>query len=107
MRKLTEEEMNKALEEHPLDPFVQDGVYSLVHMADILGVSLPTLQKYLRHGMPAVERGGMGHQWRIRLSEASAWLAFFRETKRQKHERDATVSSAIASAKAFAARKQA
>ncbi|OHV26228.1 hypothetical protein EOS93_10135 [Rhizobium sp. RMa-01] len=100
MRKLTEAEMADVMREHPLPADVADVVLSQVDMADHLGVSLPTMRGYLRRGMPFVSRGGCGTQWQVRLSEASAWLAFFKKLERQKHTRAAAVASAKAALRA-------
>lgn len=100
MRTLTEAEMANAMQAHPLPPGAAEGVFSLVEMADLLSVSLPTMQKYLRKGMPSVQRGGQGCQWQIRLSAAWAWLGFFKELKQQKNERSERIASVIASQRA-------
>ncbi|QND22557.1 terminase small subunit [Rhizobium leguminosarum bv. viciae] len=97
--------MADAMNGHPLPADIGDGLFSLVDLADHLKVSLPTMQGYLRKGMPFVQRGRSGSQWQIRMSEAWAWLGYFRQLKRQKHEHAAAVASSIASVKAMAARR--
>ncbi|MBB2767294.1 UNVERIFIED_ORG: phage terminase Nu1 subunit (DNA packaging protein) [Rhizobium esperanzae] len=102
MRKLTEAEMADAMRENPLPADVADVVLSQVDMADRLSVSLPTMRGYLRRGMPFVSRGGCGTQWKVRLSEASAWLAFFKKLERQKHahaEKLASIKAAVRAAR--------
>ncbi|MBB2697684.1 UNVERIFIED_ORG: hypothetical protein GGI66_002344 [Rhizobium esperanzae] len=100
MRPLSEAEMTSAMEAHSLPADVADGVFTLVDTAELLGVSLPTMRGYLRRGMPFVGRGGCGSQWQIRLSEAWAWLGFFRQLKQQKHDRGVAHAAAAAKLKA-------
>lgn len=42
-------------------------------LADIFGVSLPTIEAWVRSGCPYVEKGGMGKSWKFDTAAVSAW----------------------------------
>lgn len=42
-------------------------------IADIFGVSLPTVEAWVRSGCPYVEKGGMGKSWKFDTSAVAAW----------------------------------
>ncbi|TBZ78304.1 hypothetical protein E0H53_33915 [Rhizobium leguminosarum bv. viciae] len=73
MKELTEAEIDQLIEHHPLPNDRDDAILGLGDTALALGVSLPTMQRYLKIGLPAIKRGGMGRLWRIRLAAAWAW----------------------------------
>ena len=43
-------------------------------LADILGVSLPTVDSYLKRGMPFVARGCKGQEWAFNTRDVIDWL---------------------------------
>lgn len=73
MKELTEAEIDQLIEHYPLPDDRDDGILGLADTALALGVSLPTMQRYLKIGLPAIRRGGIGRLWRIRLAAAWAW----------------------------------
>ncbi|MEM5542925.1 terminase small subunit [Sulfitobacter sp. AS92] len=42
-------------------------------MADHLGISMPTLDDWIRRGCPVVERGGRGKAWSFNSAEVREW----------------------------------
>lgn len=53
---------------------VQRGeVLNRTEMARHLGISMPTLDEWVRRGCPVVERGGRGRQWKFNTAEVRAW----------------------------------
>ncbi|MGR9158569.1 hypothetical protein [Rhizobium leguminosarum] len=73
MNELSEAEIEHLIERFPLPDDRDDAILGLGDTALALGVSLPTMQRYLKIGLPAIKRGGMGRLWRIRLAVAWAW----------------------------------
>lgn len=73
MKEPTEAEIDQMIERYPLPSERDDAILGLGDTALALGVSLPTMQRYLKIGLPAIERGGRGRLWRIRLAAAWAW----------------------------------
>ncbi|ANM17196.1 helix-turn-helix domain-containing protein [Rhizobium sp. N541] len=73
MKALTEAEIERLIKRYPLPVDRDDAILGLGDTALALGVSLPTMQRYLKIGLPAIERGGRGRLWRIRLAAAWAW----------------------------------
>ncbi|MBX4951388.1 hypothetical protein HJA95_17860 [Rhizobium binae] len=73
MKELTETEINQLILRFPLPDDRDDAILGLGDTALALGVSLPTMQRYLKIGLPAMKRGGLGRLWRIRLAAAWAW----------------------------------
>src|SRR3954470_22098572 len=43
-------------------------------LADFLGVSLPTIDGYVRRGCPFIERGSKGREWRFHSKAVVDWL---------------------------------
>lgn len=43
-------------------------------LADIFGVALPTVDGWVRQGVPIVQRGGRGRQWEFDTADVAAWL---------------------------------
>lgn len=43
-------------------------------LADIFGVALPTVDIWVRNGMPFVTRGGRGKQWEFDTAAVAQWL---------------------------------
>ncbi|MGO7400369.1 hypothetical protein ACCS88_21305 [Rhizobium ruizarguesonis] len=73
MKELTEAEIDQLIDRFPLPNDRDDAILGLGDTALALGVSLPTMQRYLKIGLPAIRRGGIGRLWRIRLAAAWAW----------------------------------
>lgn len=44
-------------------------------LAEHLGVSLPTVDRYVKDGMPVVTRGGRGIEWSFDLADVIRWYA--------------------------------
>lgn len=42
-------------------------------LADIFGVSLPTIEAWVRGGCPFVEKGGMGKSWKFDTAAVATW----------------------------------
>jgi len=42
-------------------------------VSEFLGVTLPTVDRWTREGMPFVQRGGRGSQWLFDLNEVARW----------------------------------
>lgn len=43
-------------------------------LADVFGVSLPTIDAWVRKGCPFVEKGGRGQEWQFNTAHVSKWL---------------------------------
>lgn len=43
-------------------------------LADVFGVSLPTIDAWVRKGCPFVEKGGRGQEWKFNTAQVSTWL---------------------------------
>ena len=43
-------------------------------LADVFGVSLPTIDAWVRKGCPFVEKGGRGQEWQFNTAQVSKWL---------------------------------
>lgn len=43
-------------------------------LADVFGVALPTVDGWVRQGVPYVQRGGRGKEWRFDTADVSQWL---------------------------------
>ena len=43
-------------------------------VADIFGVSLPTVDSWIRSGCPFLRKGGRGQEWQFNTSHVSKWL---------------------------------
>lgn len=46
---------------------------SKLTVAEAFGVSLPTVEKYLRNGMPVAQIGGRGVKWQFDLTQVIRW----------------------------------
>lgn len=55
-------------------------VVSRPRLASIFGVSLPTIDAFVRAGMPAAQRGGPGRHWAFNTASCTTWL--------RQHERE-------------------
>lgn len=44
-----------------------------VELATLCGVSLPTIDTWVRQGCPVVERGSKGRPWQFHFSEVFNW----------------------------------
>ncbi|OTG64353.1 hypothetical protein B9T25_13005 [Acinetobacter sp. ANC 4470] len=43
-------------------------------LADIFGVSLPTIDSWVRNGCPYIQKGGRGQEWKFNTAAVSSWL---------------------------------
>lgn len=43
-------------------------------LADIFGVSLPTIDNWVRQGCPYISKGGRGQEWQFNTAQVSKWL---------------------------------
>ncbi|AWM87364.1 terminase small subunit [Microvirga sp. 17 mud 1-3] len=43
-------------------------------LAEVFGVALPTVDGWVRNGVPVVTRGGRGRQWAFDTADVAAWL---------------------------------
>ncbi len=43
-------------------------------LADIFGVSLPTIDNWVRSGCPYIQKGGRGQEWKFNTATVSNWL---------------------------------
>lgn len=43
-------------------------------LADIFGVALPTVDIWIRNGLPCITRGGRGKQWEFDTAAVAQWL---------------------------------
>ena len=43
-------------------------------LADIFGVSLPTIDNWVRQGCPYISKGGRGQEWKFNTASVSTWL---------------------------------
>lgn len=59
--------------EFPLPDGVPDAELNKTECAEFMGVSLPTVEAWIRAGMPVIEEGTNGKAWRIQASEVWAW----------------------------------
>ncbi|MDX8513543.1 terminase small subunit [Mesorhizobium captivum] len=57
----------------PLPEGVPDAILNKGEVAQFFGVSLPTVDAWLRDGMPWVSEGTNGRAWEFRASEVWAW----------------------------------
>lgn len=44
-------------------------------LAEHMGVSLPTVDRWVKEGMPVVQRGGRGVEWSFDLADVISWYA--------------------------------
>lgn len=49
-------------------------VVNKAELAEVLGISLPTVGQWVKEGLPAVSRGGNGRAWEFDLAECVAWV---------------------------------
>lgn len=42
-------------------------------LSEVFGVSLPTIDEWVRRGCPVVERGGRGRQWQFNTARVRSW----------------------------------
>ncbi|WOS64263.1 hypothetical protein [Sinorhizobium fredii] len=90
---MKEDEIRELVARYQLPDGREDAVLGLAETALALGVSLPTMQRYLKIGMPALERGRVGRSWRIRLAAAWAWRqAHLEEQAERRAEIQRTIS---------------
>lgn len=59
----------------PLPEGVEDGEFNREALAIAMNTSANTVTNWINAGMPVVERGGNGREYRLRLSECFAWQA--------------------------------
>lgn len=43
-------------------------------LADVFGVSLPTIDAWVRKGCPYIQKGGRGQEWKFNTAVVSNWL---------------------------------
>ncbi|MGO7605035.1 hypothetical protein [Rhizobium ruizarguesonis] len=96
MKELTEAEIERLIERFPLPDDRDDGILGLGDTALALGVSLPTMQRYLKIGLPAIKGGSMGRLWRIRLAAAWAWRQALMAERLERKSRGKQTRSALA-----------
>jgi phage terminase Nu1 subunit (DNA packaging protein) len=48
-------------------------VVNRTELAEINGVSLPTIESWVRRGCPVVQRGGRGRAWQFNTAEVRSW----------------------------------
>ena len=58
---------------HPLPDGVPDAVLNKGEVADFFGVSLPTVDAWIRDGMPVSSKGTNGQAWEFRAGHCWAW----------------------------------
>jgi|GEM_PF-1918264 len=58
--------------------------YNRTQLAETFGVSLPTIDAWIRKGCPYVEKGGNGKAWQFRLQDVARW----REKMARESEQD-------------------
>src|SRR4051794_16026613 len=49
-------------------------IVNRVQLGDFLGVSLPTVDAYVRRGCPFVQRGNKGQEWQFNSADVVEWL---------------------------------
>lgn len=42
-------------------------------LAEFFGISMPTVDDWIRRGCPVIERGGRGRAWRFNTADVAAW----------------------------------
>lgn len=57
-------------------------IVNRAELADLFGVSLPTIDSWVRKGCPVVERGGRGREWQFHVSEIFNWRILHEVTAR-------------------------
>ena len=68
------------LKKHPLPRGVSDAVLNRKQLAQALGSSEPTIDRWIGEGMPVLERGTNGKAYQFQLSHCYAWRQL-RETE--------------------------
>lgn len=48
-------------------------IVNKVDLASIFGVSLPTIDQWLRSGCPFDQRGGLGREWQFAAGDVLRW----------------------------------
>lgn len=61
------------LKKHPLPRGVTDAVLNRKQLAQALGTSEPTIDRWIDDGMPVLERGTNGKAYQFQLSHCFAW----------------------------------
>lgn len=94
MAELTQAEIRKLAKRFPLPDGVDDEVLNQDELAEVLGVSLPTISDWIKQGMPVQQVGGKGRSYELRLSHCWAWRQGREEDERlQREDRRAKIAS--------------
>jgi hypothetical protein len=72
-RKKVEHYQNKKRIDSPMKIDTQCFVVDKQGLASHLDVSLSTIDRWIKQGMPYIERGGFGHPWRFNVSVVRLW----------------------------------
>ncbi len=95
---MSDQDLADLVERYPLPDGVPDATLNKTDVAAFFGVSLPTIDAWIRDGMPVVAEGRNGLSWEFRASHCYAW--------RQAREADQAARSAEARAAIEAMRLQ-
>jgi len=80
----------------PLPEGIADEVMNREMLGEAMGVSENTLTKWLARGMPCLEQGGNGREYRFQLSDCYAWRMAWEDDKRQARERARAAAAQLA-----------
>lgn len=75
-------ELDELARQYPLPDDVPDATLQKNEVAQFFGVSIPTIDAWLRQGMPAMSEGANGRAWEFRAAHVWAW----REAQRAEEE---------------------
>lgn len=70
------------IERYPLPDGVSDVVMNKQQCAEFLAVSLPTIDNYIRSGMPVKQEGTNGRSWELQASHVHAWRSADEEARK-------------------------
>ena len=70
---MTDAEITEMVARFPLPESVADVVLNKSELADFFAVSLPTLEAWIKAGLPWVSEGTNGRSWEFQASVAHAW----------------------------------
>lgn len=88
----TKKDLKRLRAEFPLPKNVPDATMNMTELSQFLEVSMNTLSKYVRAGMPAQQIGGEGREYQFRAADCWAWRQSRESAEQQRSdEADAAI----------------
>jgi len=88
--------IDEIVKRFPLPSHMQDRFMNRKQVADLINADEKQVDRYLRAGLPLVEKGNNGRPYKFRLSECWAWFKN-REFEKKREEEEAAAAIAQAS----------